>query len=77
MRFLYIFSLIKSPVNIGDEKELTMIVKACLGTKFASKWDNLLSDLALRAVQTVYNRNSSHFDCDIKKYAKIEKVSNC
>jgi T-complex protein 1 subunit gamma len=50
------------------------IIKSCLGTKFASKWDNLLSDLALKAVKIVHNKTSSHFDCDIKKFAKIEKI---
>jgi len=45
-----------------------------LGTKFASKWDNLISDLALKAVKTVHNRSTHIFDCDIKKFAKVEKI---
>lgn len=62
------------PINIENDTELANIIKCCLGTKFASKWDNLLSDIALKAVKTVYNKNSSVFDCDIKKYAKVEKI---
>jgi T-complex protein 1 subunit gamma len=43
-------------VNLEDENEVTDIVNCCLGTKFASKWDNLISNLALKAVKTVYNK---------------------
>ena len=61
-------------VNLDNKEEVTDIVNCCLGTKFASKWDNLISDLALKAVNTVYNKDSHVFDCDIKKYAKVEKI---
>jgi T-complex protein 1 subunit gamma len=63
-----------SPVNIENEQEINDIIKSCLATKFASKWDNLISDLALKAVKIVYNKESKVFDCDIKKYAKVEKI---
>lgn len=62
------------PVDLNNQAEVTDIVNCCLGTKFASKWDNLISDLALKAVNTVYNKDSHVFDCDIKKYAKVEKI---
>lgn len=65
---------IATPVNLDNNEELSGIVKSCLGTKFASKWDNLLSDMALQAVKIVHNKTSTHFDCDIKRYAKVEKV---
>ena len=65
---------IATPVNIENESEVNDIIKSCLSTKFASKWDNLISDLALKAVKIVYNKESNVFDCDIKKYAKVEKI---
>ena len=65
---------IATPVNIENESEINDIIKSCLATKFASKWDNLISDLALKAVKIVYNKESKVFDCDIKKYAKVEKI---
>ena len=65
---------IATPVNIENEQEINDIIKSCLATKFASKWDNLISDLALKAVKIVYNKESKVFDCDIKKYAKVEKI---
>ena len=65
---------ISEPVNIDNDNEIANLIKSCLGTKFASKWDNLISDLALKAVKIVHNRNTHIFDCDIKKYAKVEKI---
>jgi len=65
---------IATPINIENEAEINDIIKSCLATKFASKWDNLISDLALKAVKIVYNKDSNVFDCDIKKYAKVEKI---
>ena len=55
---------IATPVNIENEEEVNNIIRSCLATKFASKWDNLISDLALKAVKTVYNKESNVFDCD-------------
>ena len=65
---------ITTPVNIENEQEINDIIRSCLGTKFTSKWDNLISELALKAVKTVYNKDSKAFDCDLKKYAKVEKI---
>ena len=65
---------IATPINIESEEAINEIIKSCLATKFASKWDNLISDLALKAVKIVYNKDSNVFDCDIKKYAKVEKI---
>ena len=61
-------------VDIKNQDEVSTIVKCCLAKKFASKWDNLISDLALKAVNIVHNKDSKVFDCDIKKYAKVEKI---
>lgn len=65
---------VSHPIDIDSDFDLSNIIKCCLGTKFASKWDNLISDLALKAVKTVHNRQSHVFDCDIKKFAKVEKI---
>lgn len=61
-------------VDINDDDQVHNIIKSCLGTKFACKWDNLISNLALQALKVVHNKNSHNFDCDFKKYAKVEKI---
>lgn len=65
---------IAMPVDINKDEEVANLIRCCLGTKFASKWDNLISDLALKAVKCVYNKTDRGFDCDIKKFAKVEKI---
>ena len=61
-------------VDVENKNDFATVLKSCLGTKFASKWDDLLANLALKAVKIVHNRDAIHFDCDIKKFAKVEKV---
>ncbi len=65
---------IAMPVDVNKDEEVSNLIRCCLGTKFASKWDNLISDLALKAVKIVYQRDARGFDCDIKKFAKVEKI---
>ena len=61
-------------IDTENKNAFSNIIKSCLGTKFSAKWDDLLSDLALKAVKIVHNKDAVHFDCDIKKFAKVEKV---
>lgn len=65
---------IATKVDLNDEEQVHTIIKSCLGTKFACKWDNLISNLALQALKIVHNKSSTHFDCDFKKFAKVEKI---
>jgi len=65
---------IAMPVDVNKDEEVSNLIRCCLGTKFASKWDNLISDLALKAVKCVHNKTARGFDCDIKKFAKVEKI---
>lgn len=61
-------------IDINDDEQVHNIIKSCLGTKFSSKWDNLISDLAFQALKIVHNKKSNSFECDFKKYAKVEKI---
>jgi T-complex protein 1 subunit gamma len=49
-------------------------VSSCIGTKFSSKWGNLIVDLAVKAVKTVYRKEGDHVEIDVKRYAKVEKI---
>ena len=50
------------------------IVSSCIGTKFSSKWGNLIVDLAVKAVKTVYRKEGDFVEIDVKRYAKVEKI---
>lgn len=62
------------PINIENNEDLTKIVKSSIGTKFASKWGNLIVDLAVKAVKTVYRKDGDSVEIDVKRYAKVEKI---
>jgi T-complex protein 1 subunit gamma len=49
-------------------------VQSCIGTKFSSKWGNLIVDLAVKAVKCVYRKEGDYVEIDTKRYAKIEKI---
>jgi T-complex protein 1 subunit gamma len=56
------------------DEDLTRIVKSSIGTKFSSKWGNLIVDLAVKAVKTVYKKEGEYVEIDTKRYAKVEKI---
>lgn len=57
------------------DEDLVKIVSSTIGTKFSSKWGSLIVDLAVKAVRTVYKKDSQdNVEIDIKRYAKVEKI---
>ena len=63
-----------TPLDLSNREELTKIVETCTGTKFISRFSNMLVDLALEAVQTVFVEAGGRKEMDIKRYAKVEKI---
>jgi len=50
-------------------------VSSTIGTKFSSRWGDLIVDLAVKAVRTVYRKDKEgHEEIDVKRYAKVEKI---
>jgi len=51
------------------------IINSSIGTKFVSRWSDLMCGLALKAVRTVsLDIGSGKQEVDIKRYARIEKI---
>ena len=77
---LRIVEEISVPVNVEDEKEMLALIKTSIGTKFVSRWSDLMCKLALKAVRTVaeMDKNSGGGDSnkvvDLKRYARVEKI---
>jgi T-complex protein 1 subunit gamma len=64
------------PIDTANPEEMRGIVKGAIDTKFSSRWGSLISDLALKAVQTVcVVKADGSKDIDVKRYAKVEKLS--
>ena len=62
-------------MDTSDRDVLLKVVRACVGTKFVSRWGDFLCDLALQAVQQVsIDLGNGKKEIDIKRYAKVEKL---
>lgn len=83
-RSLQIIDSISIPVNVDKDEEMLALIKTSIGTKFVSRWSELMCRLALKAVRTVASidtnvqRSNDPFSngvtIDLKRYARVEKV---
>ncbi|KAL1960939.1 hypothetical protein VTO42DRAFT_5923 [Malbranchea cinnamomea] len=72
---LAIIEDISLPVDIDDDKAMYRLIQSSIGTKFVSRWSDLMCGLALKAVRTVsQNVGGVKQEVDIKRYARVEKV---
>lgn len=77
---LSIIESVSKPVNVDDEKEMLALIKTSIGTKFVSRWSDLMCSLALKAVRTVATIDAQSGGSggtrtvDLKRYARVEKV---
>jgi len=63
-------------VNIDTSKpdQVMSIVRSCLGTKFVSRFGDMVCRMALDAVQTITTEEGKRREIDIKRYARVEKI---
>ncbi|MCJ1227965.1 T-complex protein 1 subunit gamma [Toensbergia leucococca] len=72
---LQIVEEISLPVNINDDKAMYSLISSSIGTKFVSRWSELMCNLALKAVRTVsHDIGGGKKEVDIKRYARVEKI---
>ena len=67
----------KMAIRIDTSNKIAMrdLIRSCIGTKFSSRYGDLICDLALEAVTRVATDDGSgRKDIDIKRYAKVEKI---
>lgn len=61
-------------VDTDSDEEMSQIIKTSIGTKFSSRWSDMMVHLALRAVRCVATEASGKREVDIKRYARTEKI---
>jgi T-complex protein 1 subunit gamma len=72
---LAIIDEISAPVYINNDKAMYSLISASIGTKFVSRWSELMCNLALKAVRTVsLDVGGGKKEVDIKRYARVEKI---
>lgn len=72
---LEIIDEISLPIDIDDDKAMYGLISSSIGTKFVSRWSELMCSLALKAVRTVsWEVGNGKTEVDVKRYARVEKV---
>ncbi|KUI58733.1 T-complex protein 1 subunit gamma [Cytospora mali] len=72
---LQIIEEVSLPIDTGDDKAMYGLISSSIGTKFVSRWSDLMCSLALKAVRTVsWEAGNGKTEVDIKRYARVEKV---
>ncbi|EAT86746.2 hypothetical protein SNOG_05682 [Parastagonospora nodorum SN15] len=72
---LEIIDEIAVEVDVNNDEEMYKIINSSIGTKFVSRWSELMCSLALKAVRTVsLEVGAGKKEVDIKRYARIEKI---
>jgi T-complex protein 1 subunit gamma len=72
---LEIINEVAIEVDVNNDEQMYKIINSSIGTKFVSRWSELMCSLALKAVRTVsLDIGSDKKEVDIKRYARIEKI---
>jgi T-complex protein 1 subunit gamma len=71
MKFLEEISV---PIDVNNKDSMMQLIQSTLGTKFVSRWSNLMCSMALDAVKKVAVDASGKPEVDIKRYARVEKI---
>ena len=72
---LKILEEVSTTIDINDERSVMKALQSCIGTKFAFRWGELISKLALDATKTILRGgNTNKIGLEIKRYAKVEKI---
>ena len=65
---------ISREISIENREEIAEVIQSCIGTKFSSRWGDLIVNLAVDAVKSVFMNRNGRKEIDVKRYAKVEKI---
>jgi len=71
---LQVCERIARPIDTTNREAMRELVSSTVGTKFFSRFGDRLVDMALDAVLKVTREVDGKKECDIKRYARIEKI---
>lgn len=62
-------------IDVNDDVQINKALSSCIGTKFASRWGKLITDLSLTATRTIMRGGKlNKLNLEVKRYAKVEKI---
>lgn len=50
------------------------IVNSTIGTKFSSRWGDLLVEMAIKSVRKIIQKRGDYTEVDVKRFIRIEKI---
>ena len=62
-------------MDVNNDQAMLEFIRNALATKVTANWSDLITNIALKAVKTVVLEDKGRREIDIKRYAKVEKVS--
>jgi len=66
---------ITEDVDVQNDEQLKQVVQITLGTKFSSRFGDLVTNLALKAVKTVMSDDDQRTMIDIKRDVRCERIA--
>lgn len=63
-----------TPVDTSDSEQVLKLIRSCIGTKYVTRHDDLIVDIAYKALNTVRINVDGKLIMDIKNFAKVEKI---
>uniref|UniRef100_A0A7S0G3W3 T-complex protein 1 subunit gamma n=1 Tax=Rhodosorus marinus TaxID=101924 RepID=A0A7S0G3W3_9RHOD len=61
-------------IDVNKPGELDKVVASCVGTKYVSRYGDLMVKIAIEAVNMVKVEDGDRITADFKNYAKVEKI---
>lgn len=66
---------IAKPIDITKDEDVLIALQNCIGTKFSSRWGQLIADLTIKATKIVLREGAKNkLNLEIKRYARVEKI---
>lgn len=62
------------PVDPNDNEQVLKLIRSCIGTKYVTRHDDLIVNIAYKALNTVRIDVDGKLIMDVKNFAKVEKI---
>jgi len=62
-------------IDPNNKEKVLSVIKSCVGTKFISRWSDLMCGLAYDAVNIIKVVHEGRTEVDIKRFCRIEKIA--
>eukprot|EP01130_Rhizamoeba_saxonica_P014082 TRINITY_DN60_c0_g1_i1.p1 TRINITY_DN60_c0_g1~~TRINITY_DN60_c0_g1_i1.p1 ORF type:complete len:550 (-),score=160.90 TRINITY_DN60_c0_g1_i1:34-1683(-) len=65
---------ISKDVDVNNDEEMKDIISSCIGTKFISRYNDLMCQISLDAIRTITIEEDGRKEVDLRRYIRIERI---